>query len=388
MKKLIAFALTIVIALSALGCAAQTGTPDKAPSTETATGTEAAAGAIASDALIGIVLPTKEESRWLNDQKYFEEIFGGGNYNYEILFSQNNSANEKTNIETLLSKGAKIIVLCAYDATAAAAAVSDAKADGAIVISYDRLIMGTDKLDYYVTFDSRSVGKAQADYLIAQADGRKGINLYMYSGALTDNNSVLFFEGAWKALQPYIADGTFVVRNCGKAIDFKDKNDLSRDEMISIMQTIDSEWNMAICKGLAEAHLTAVGPESKGEVFVLGPADDDCCRALSDAFRADPEVTKLIITGADGVEASVQYIIDGKQSMTVFKDSQALVKGTKKIVDAVFSGEALVPDTTYNNEAMDVPTVQAEVVTVTADNIADVFFKTGVYDGSKFTGWN
>ena len=384
MKKLIALALTIVIALSALGCAAQTG----GTATEAAKEPETATGAIASDALIGIVLPTKEESRWLNDQKYFEEIFGGGNYNYEILFSQNNSANEKTNIETLLSKGAKIIVLCAYDATAAAAAVSDAKADGAIVISYDRLIMGTDKLDYYVTFDSRSVGKAQADYLIAQAAGRKDINLYMYSGALTDNNSVLFFEGAWKALQPYIADGTFVVRNCSKAIEFKDKNDLSRDEMISIMQTIDSEWNMAICKGLAEAHLTAVGSESKGEVFVLGPADDDCCRALSDAFRADPEVTKLVITGADGVEASVQYIIDGKQSMTVFKDSQALVKGTKKIIDTLFAGETLVPDTTYNNEAMDVPTVQAEVVTVTADNIADVFFKTGVYDGSKFTGWN
>ena len=175
MKKLIALALTIVIALSALGCAAQTG----GTATEAAKEPETATGAIASDALIGIVLPTKEESRWLNDQKYFEEIFGGGNYNYEILFSQNNSANEKTNIETLLSKGAKIIVLCAYDATAAAAAVSDAKADGAIVISYDRLIMGTDKLDYYVTFDSRSVGKAQADYLIAQAAGRKGINLYM-----------------------------------------------------------------------------------------------------------------------------------------------------------------------------------------------------------------
>ncbi|HWR23342.1 MAG TPA: sugar-binding protein [Feifaniaceae bacterium] len=374
MKKRIALALVFVLAMSFYGCASQ-------PQAGTS------GGAAQKDALIGIVLPTKEESRWLNDQKYFEEIFGGENYKYEILFSQNNSATEKTNVETLISKGAKIIVLCAYDATAAAATVNDAKAEGVAVISYDRLIMGTDKLDYYVTFDSRSVGKAQADYLIEQAGDTKGNNLYIYSGALTDNNSVLFFEGAWKALQPYLADGTFVVRNCQKARAYQEKNELTRDEMISIMQTIDTEWNMATCKALAEAHLTAVGSDAKGDCFVLGPADDDCCRALSDAFRADPEITKLTITGADGVEASVQYIIDGKQSMTVYKDSQALVKGTKAIVSDLLAGRTPVTDTTYHNDAMDVPTVQADVVTVTADNIAKIFFDTGVYDGSKFTGW-
>lgn len=372
MKRVISLLLVLTMALMLFGCTAKTTA-------------DSASGDAKSD-LIGIVLPTKEESRWLNDQKYFGEIFGD-NYNYEILFSQNNSATEKTNVETLISKGAKIIVLCAYDATASAAAVNDAKKEGITVISYDRLIMGTDKLDYYVTFDSCSVGKAQADYLIEQAGGEKGINLYMYSGALTDNNSTLFFEGAWKALQPYIADGTFVVRNCEKAAEFKDKNELSRDEMVSIMQTIDSEWNMATCKALAEAHLTAVDASAKGKTFVLGPADDDCCRALSDAFRADPDVTSLTITGADGVEASVQYIIDGKQSMTVYKDSQALVRGTKAIVDALLAGQTPTTDTTYNNDAMDVPTVQADVVTVTADNIAEVFFDTGVYDGSKFTGW-
>jgi len=394
MKRYIAMALVLLMALSLFGCASKQNA--ETAQTTAAAQTAAAAdqkneakadGALNADSLIGIVLPTKEESRWLNDQKYFEQIFGSGNYNYEILFSQNNSATEKTNVESLISKGAKVIVLCAYDATAAAATVNNAKAEGCTVISYDRLIMGTDKLDYYVTFDSRSVGKAQADYLISQAEGTKNNNLYMYSGALTDNNSVLFFEGAWKGLQPYIADGTFVVRNCDKAVEFKDKNELTRDEMISIMQTIDSEWNMATCKSLAEAHLTAVDSSAKGTCFVLGPADDDCCRALSDTFRADPEVTKLIITGADGVEASVQYIIDGKQSMTVYKDSQALVKGTKAIVDALFAGQTPATDATYNNDSMDVPTVQADVVTVTADNIAQVFFEAGVYDGSKFTGW-
>ena len=365
MKKLICLLLVVVFALSLVACGdiGKQGKKD----------------------FIGIILPTKEESRWLNDQKYFEEYFKG--MNYEILFSQNNSATEKTNVETFISKGAKVIVLCAYDAAAAASAVNEASKEGITVISYDRLIMGTDKLDYYVTFDSCSVGKAQADYLVEKAGSEKGSNLYMYSGALTDNNSVLFFEGAWKVLQPKIADGTFVVRNCEKAIQFKDKNNLTREEMVSIMQTIDSEWNMERCKSLAEANLTAAGDKGKGKVYVLGPADDDCCRALSDAFLADPKVTELKITGADGVEASVQYIIDGKQSMTVYKDTQALVKATKQIIEALQKGEKPKTDTVYNNDAKDVPTIQADVVTVTADNIAEIFFESGVYDGSKYTGW-
>lgn len=383
MKKVLALILALILTFSLAACAKEEAPAESGDSAESGTAT------LSKDDLIGIILPTKEESRWLNDQKYFDEIFGEAGYNYEILFSQGNSATEKTNVETLISKGAKVIVLCAFDAAAAASAVDDAKAEGITVISYDRLIMGTDKLDYYVTFDSCSVGAAQANYIVEQAEkaGGTGHNLYIYSGALTDNNSVLFFEGAWKVLQPYIADGTFVVRNCDKAVEFKDKNELTRDEMISIMQTIDSEWNMAVCKSLAEAHLTAVDASAKGDVFVLAPADDDCCRSLSDTFRADPDVTSLVITGADGVEASVQYIIDGKQSMTVYKDTQALVRGTAQILDALIAGETPATDTTYNNDAMDVPTVQADVVTVTADNIAEVFFESGVYDGSKYTGW-
>ena len=166
MKKIVSLLLVLILCVALIGCAAKTQAPSSSDAAD------------AKSELIGIVLPTKEESRWLNDQKYFNEIFGS-DYNYEILFSQNNSATEKTNVETLISKGAKIIVLCSYDATASAAAVNDAKKEGITVISYDRLIMGTDKLDYYVTFDSCSVGKAQAEYLIQQAGSEKGINLYL-----------------------------------------------------------------------------------------------------------------------------------------------------------------------------------------------------------------
>jgi ABC-type uncharacterized transport system ATPase subunit len=100
---------------------------------------------------------------------------------------------------------------------AAAAAVEEAKAAGVKVISYDRLITNTQAVDYYVTFDSIAVGAQQAQYLVDHATG-KGNPLYLYTGAATDNNAFLFFEGAWKVLQPKIADGTFVIKNSSQAV--------------------------------------------------------------------------------------------------------------------------------------------------------------------------
>ena len=390
MKKALSLLMVgILVAFLIAGCQPATeapAAPEEAPA-EAALAEEAVEEVAVTEDLIGIVLPTKQETRWLGDEAKFKKIIEEKGYNAEILFSQNSSAIEKTNVETLIAKGAKVIILCPYDATAAAAAVKDAEDAGIPVISYDRLILDSDAVDFYVTFDSMAVGAAQAQYLVDQAGDTTGNNLYMYSGALTDNNSFLFFEGAWRVLQPKIADGTFVVRNSAKVVEFADKLDLTRDEMADIMSSVDTEWSMDVSKSLAEAHLTANDASAKGLVYVLGPADDDCARSLSDTFFADAEITEAIVVGADGVEASVQYIIDGKQKMTVYKDPNALVVASMNIADLLLAGKEVPVDKTYNNNVIDVPSIQADVVTVTADNIAEVFFEGGVYDGSKFTGW-
>jgi putative multiple sugar transport system substrate-binding protein len=388
MKKALSLLMVgMLVAFLFAGCQPAPAAPEEAPVVEQPSAEEAVEEVAVSGDLIGIVLPTKQETRWLGDEAKFKKIIEEKGYNAEILFSQNSSAIEKTNVETLISKGAKVIILCPYDATAAAAAVKDAEDAGIPVISYDRLILDTDAVDFYVTFDSMAVGAAQAKYLVDQAGDTQGNNLYMYSGALTDNNSFLFFEGAWSVLQPKIADGTFVIRNSSKAVEFADKLDLTRDEMADIMSSVDTEWSMDVSKSLAEAHLTANDASAKGLVYVLGPADDDCARSLSDTFYSDAEIEKIIIAGADGVEASVQYIIDGKQNMTVYKDPNALVVASMNIADLLLAGKEVPFDKTYNNNVIDVPSIQADVVTVTAENIVQVFFEGGVYDGSKFTGW-
>lgn len=172
---------------------------------------------------IGIVLPTKEEPRWVQDEARFIAALGDTDYKVEILFSQGDSAKEKQNVETLIAKGIDVLIITPQDGAAAAAAVEAAKEEGITVISYDRLVTNTDAVDYYITFNSVSVGAAQGQYLVDQLNGATGQNLYLYAGAATDNNAFLFFEGAWNVLQPKIADGTFVVQNSSKAVEYKIK---------------------------------------------------------------------------------------------------------------------------------------------------------------------
>ncbi len=118
---------------------------------------------------VGIVLPTKDEPRWIQDETRFKDALKAAGYEVEILFSQGDSAKEKANVEALITKGIKVLIICPQDGDAAAAAADAAKAAGVTVISYDRLITGTDTVDYYVTFDSVAVGEAQAQYLVDNA---------------------------------------------------------------------------------------------------------------------------------------------------------------------------------------------------------------------------
>src|SRR5512139_3062603 len=132
---------------------------------------------------------------------------------------------------------------------AAAAAVEAAKAAGVKVISYDRLITNTNALDYYVTFDSNAVGALQAKYLVEHATGQ-GNPLYLYGGAATDPNAIIFFQGAWEVLQPKIADGTFVIKNTSQAVAFQDIAQLTRDQVSKIFGQITTNWDSHIAKNL------------------------------------------------------------------------------------------------------------------------------------------
>lgn len=385
-KKLLSLLMVGAMAVTMFaGCGDNTSSSNAAGgSTQSDAQTADGGSSNGGDVQVGIVLPTKDEPRWLQDQAQFESILNDAGFTNQVLFSQGSSATEKTNVETLISQGIDVLVICAQDASAAAAAVEEAKEAGVTVIAYDRLITGTDAVDYYVTFDSFAVGQAQGQYLIDNAKG-SGTPLYLYAGAATDNNAFIFFEGAWSVLQPKVADGTFVIANSSEAEALKDSAELTRDDEAKIIGQITTDWDFNVAKSKAEAHLTAVGADMKGDVAILGP-NDGTARSIADVFSTDKDVTSYLVTGQDSEIASVQYIIDGIQSMTVFKDTRTLASDSVEMAIAILKGETPTTDSSYNNGNVDVPAKQTDIVVVTKENVKSALIDSGYYEASEFTG--
>jgi putative multiple sugar transport system substrate-binding protein len=333
---------------------------------------------------VGIILPTKDEPRWVQDEQRFKDALADSDYSTEILFSQGSSAKEKENVEALLNKGIKVLIITPHDGAAAAAAVEAAKKDDVTVIAYDRLITDTDAVDYYVTFDSLAVGAAQAQYLLDNIEG-SGVPLYLYAGAASDNNAFLFFEGAWKVLQPKIADGTLVIANSSEAEALKDSADLSREDLGKIIGQVTTNWDPNEAKNKAQTHLTAASDAQKGDVAILAP-NDGTARSIADVFASDSAVTNYLLTGQDAEKASIQYIIDEKQSMTVFKDVRTLVEDAMGMAIEVLDGNTPETTGTYDNGQVEVKAKQTDVIVVDKENVKQELIDSEYYDASEFTG--
>jgi putative multiple sugar transport system substrate-binding protein len=367
-----------------LAACAPAATPEAPAATEAEPEEEVTEAPSAEEFSVGVVLPTREEPRWIQDETRFRDAFADLGVDVEILFSEGDSSRELANVQDLITRGVQVIIITPHDATAAAAAAEAARDAGVKVISYDRLIRETDAVDYYVTFDSIAVGAAQAQYLVDNASGT-GNPLYLYAGAASDNNAFLFFEGAWNVLQPKIADGTFYIVNSSEAVALQDTAELSREQMAQIIGQITTEWDFDTAKSLAESNLTAASADDKGDVFILAP-NDGTARAIADAFAADADVSSYVVTGQDAEIASVQYIIDGKQSMTVLKDVRTLVSDAIAAAVAFLEGGTPEQTNTYNNGVIDVPAKPSEVISVDQSNVVEAIIDSGYWPADEFTG--
>lgn len=351
MKKLLVLVMAIALVLSMVAC-----TPKKDATLD-----------------IGIVLPTQNEERWTQDKDRFEAAAANTDYSMEILFSEGDSAVEATNIDTLISKGVKVLIICAHDSEAAKAAVQRAIDAGVKVIAYDRII-DLAGVSFYVTFDSMVVGNQQGQFLIDNATGT-GNELYLFSGGTWEGNAPLFFRGAWETLQPKIADGTFKVMNIPSHTAYMNKAVLTTEEALVMMKQADTNWSPEDTATLAANHATTY-PASGTKAYFLAP-NDFTSRAIHDAFM-NAGVTDVIITGQDADILSVARVQEGTQSMTVLKDVRTLVATAIEIADLLLKGEALPAATHYYGEAK-VPAVPASVVVVTPENVNVEIVDSGYY---------
>lgn len=365
----------LVTSLTACGNDAPT-VPDPTPAE---TGAEPAA---TGGGFIGVVLPTTDTPRWMRDEDYFRAAVEGTDYTIEVLFSENSVPTERQNVETLIALGVDVLVIAAVDGSAAASAAEFARDEGIPVIAYERLIMGTDAVSYYVTGCSIQVGAAMGQHLLDNATGT-GNPLYIYAGDAADNNSFLLIEGSWSVLQPAIADGTFFIANSSEAVALQDRETLTREEMARIIDQVSTNWSHIDARNLAEAHLTANDADAKGDVFVLAP-NDGTALSISDAFHMDPDVTSIFITGQDADPASIQAIIDGRQTLTVFRDIPDLVRVAMIVVDAVLTDTTPQIDTYFYNEVFDVPTKLMRLLSIEKDTIEIYLIEPGVFERDDF----
>ncbi|WP_207736410.1 multiple monosaccharide ABC transporter substrate-binding protein [Fusibacter ferrireducens] len=371
MKKFLLLVLSMLLVLSVSGCSAKAApsSPEaNAPAAESNTSEPAATNnSTANESYIGISMPTKSSERWIKDGKAMKEILEGRGYTVDLQYAEDDIPTQVSQIENMITKGAQVLVIAAIDGSTLSDTLNEAKKDGIKVISYDRLLVDTDAVSYYATFDNRGVGRLQAQSLVDGLKAKKGdgpYNIELFAGSPDDTNSFYFFEGAMDVLKPLMDSGEIVVPS----------GQVTQDEVGTL------RWDGAVAQARMDAILAANYTSGLKLDGVLSPYDG-LSRGIHSAlvsFGYEKD-TLPIITGQDAEAASIKMIISGDQYSTILKDTRDLAKVAADMVDAVLNGtEPEINDTTtYNNNVKVVPSYLLIPYTVTIDNYQELVMDSG-----------
>ncbi|MCG7320858.1 substrate-binding domain-containing protein [Arsenicicoccus bolidensis] len=357
-------AASVALALSVTACSSSRTT--EAPAAD--------GSARASDTLVGIAMPTKSLERWNKDGAHLEGLLKKAGYKTTLQYADNKPDQQITQVQNMANQGAKILVVAAIDGKVLAPALAAAKAKGAKVIAYDRLINGTPDVDFYATFDNYKVGQLQGQF-IKEKIGAEKVNLEPFAGSPDDNNAKFFFSGAWDVLSPLAKSGQITVPS-GKA-------PATNDQWTSIGVL---NWASDTAQSEMQNRLNSFYTGGKKVDVVLSPNDSlalGIVQALEGAgYR--PGAGYPIVTGQDADKANVINMLAGKQSMTVWKDTRKLGDQVAKMVDQVVKGQTVeTNDTkTYNNGVKVVPTYLLAPVVVTKDTVKTQLVDSGFYSTS------
>lgn len=317
---------------------------------------------------IGISMPTKSSERWIKDGETMKKLLEDKGYTADLQFAEDDIPTQKAQIENMITKGAKVLIIAAIDGSTLSETLDQAGKSGIKIISYDRLLVNTDAVSYYATFDNRRVGQQQAESLVEGLKKLKGsgpYNVELFAGSPDDTNSFYFYSGAMDVLQPLIDDGTIVVPS-------------GQTEQAEIGTL---RWDGAVAQARMDALLAA--NYSAGNVLhgVLSPYDGISRGVLSSliSFGYVPGEDLPVVTGQDAEAASIKLIISGEQYSTILKDTRDLAAVAAKMVDAVLAGtEPEINDTeTYNNNVKIVPSYLLEPYIVTKDNYQKLIIDSG-----------
>ena len=363
MKKLISIALAMSLVVSMAGC---TSGADKGENGNK----------------VGIVMPTKSLERWNRDGSYLQDQFKSKNYEVSLVYSDNDVTQQINDIENLIADDVSILVIAAIDGDSLTNVLDDADKKDIPVISYDRLIMNTKAVDYYVSFDNYTVGKLQGQYVVdtldLENDKSSKYNIEFTAGDPADNNAGFFFNGAYDTLKPYLDSGVLNVVS----------------GQTKFEQAATTSWDTANAMNRMQ-NILASNYSDGTQLDIALCSNDSTALGVTQAIESDyAKKNKVIITGQDGDEANLANIVDGKQSMTVYKAVANEAVVTLDLAIAILSGkkpdagfidssnwnfECALDTSSYDNNTGVIPSFLLVPTVVTKDNIDKELVQTGYY---------
>ena len=319
---------------------------------------------------IAISMPTKSSARWIADGANMVKYLQEKGYKTDLQYAEDDIPNQLAQIENMVTKGAKVLVIAAIDGTTLTDVLQKAADKGVKVIAYDRLIKGSKNVDYYATFDNFQVGVLQASYIeqkLGLKSGKGPFNIELFGGSADDNNAFFFYNGAMSVLDPYIKSGKLVVRS----------------KQVGMDKVATLRWDGAVAQARMDNLLSAYYSGAHVDA-VLSPYDGlsiGIISSLKGVGYGTPKLPMPVITGQDAEVQSVKSIQKGEQTSTIFKDTRELAKVTVGMVDAVLGGKKPeINDTkTYNNGVKIVPSYLLKPVSVDASNWKQVLVGSGYY---------
>ena len=324
--------------------------------------------------LVGVAMPTKSSARWIDDGNNMVKYLNDAGYKADLQYAEDDIPNQLAQIENLVTKGAKVLVIASIDGTTLSDVLQKAADKGVKVIAYDRLIKGSKNVDYYATFDNFQVGVLQANSIVDALklkEGKGPFNIELFGGSPDDNNAFFFYNGAMSVLDPYIKSGKLVVRS----------KQMGMDKVGTL------RWDGAVAQARMDNLLSAYYGKDKVDA-VLSPYDGlsiGILSSLKGVGYCTAEQPCPIVTGQDAEVPSVKSIIRGEQYSTIFKDTRELAKVTVKMVDAVMTGsKPEINDTkTYNNLVKVVPSYLLKPVAVDKTNYKAILVDSGYISADK-----
>jgi putative multiple sugar transport system substrate-binding protein len=375
LRKLAATALGIALALGFSACAGEgAGSGATDPSVTSAPAGEG------EEVIVGVSMPSKTMQRWIDDGDAVQSQLEAKGYKVDLQFANDDGPTQANQIDSMITNGADVLIIAAIDGSGLTSQLEQAAAAGIKVIAYDRLLLETPNVDFYVTFDNEKVGAAQARALLqgmglADESGAKLPNapagpfdIELFAGSADDNNATTVFNGGMAVLKPFIDDGTLVV-----------KSGETEFAQVAIMG-----WSQEGGQKRMENLLTsAYGGNGAGLKGVLSP-NDTIGRGIITALQGVGLGPTLadgmpIVTGQDAEIATVKLVNDDVQYSTIFKDTRELANEAVTATVAFVEGKTPQSSGSYNNGVKDVPSALLDVIVIKKDNVKSVLIDSGYY---------